>query len=111
MKPEKIEELLVKIEKIQSILIDVATCQSKICDEEESYKKIYQEIDRTIGFLSEDYLNVINPNNFDILRKWYEFYDENNLNTAERLKYIYELYSDVVNQVENHYILILINTK
>ncbi|NJN10092.1 MAG: 5'-methylthioadenosine/S-adenosylhomocysteine nucleosidase [Richelia sp. RM2_1_2] len=102
MKPEKIEELLVKIEKIQSILIDVATCQSKICDEEESYKKIYQEIDRTIGFLSEDYLNVINPNNFDILRKWYEFYDENNLNTAERLKYIYELYSDVVNQVENH---------
>ncbi|WP_414620265.1 hypothetical protein [Calothrix sp. CCY 0018] len=102
MKPEKIEELLVKVEQIQSIMIDIATCQSNIWDEEEIYQDIYQEINLTIEFLNEDNFDIINLNKFETLKKWYDFYSDNNLNTQARLKYVYELYSNVINQVENY---------
>ncbi|MEA5594808.1 hypothetical protein [Rivularia sp. UHCC 0363] len=102
MKPEKIEELLVKIEKIQSIMIDVATCQSNIRDEEESYQEHYQDIDITIEFLNEENLDIIHINEFDNLRKWYNFYSDNDLNTQARKKHVYELYPDIINQLENY---------
>lgn len=102
MKPEQIEQVIDKIDRLQSIMIDVATRKFDIKDRENVYQELYREVNFYIEILREEGLSIGNPNKFQSLWKWYEYWTSNNLNSyASREKYIYELYSNLILILDN----------
>ncbi len=95
------EELLEKIKQLQSIMIAVATRESDIKERQQEYTEIYQDIQFQIGFLQAEGLPIVNPNNFLSLWDWHKYYLSNLEGYSSRVNYIYELYSGVINQIEN----------
>jgi nucleoside phosphorylase len=101
MKLEMIQELVVKIEKAQLIMIAVAT-GTNIRQQENSYQELYQEIDISLEIICEEGLEIYNPNKFNSLRDWDEYYSSENLNSNSRVNYIYDLYLPTINILENY---------
>ncbi|MBW4508543.1 MAG: hypothetical protein KME64_18820 [Scytonematopsis contorta HA4267-MV1] len=100
MKVQKIQELLAQLEQLQSILIDVAT-GTNIRYEEDNYKSLYQEVDSSIEIFNEEGLAILNPNKFKSLWNWQKYYSSNELNSNARRKYIYEIYTEIINKIED----------
>ncbi len=101
MKLEMIQELVVKIEKAQLIMSAVAT-GTNIKQQENSYQELYKEIDISLEIISEEGLEISNPNKFNSLWDWDEYYSSENLNPHLRVNYIYDLYIPTINILENY---------
>ena len=100
MEVSQIEEVLQKIQKMQSIMIAVATGEEKIQNLDEDYIKIFGEVDLDIELFQEENIASSNPNPFGSLWDWYNYWSCNLSNYADRRKYIYELYVDLIDTLE-----------
>lgn len=101
MKAEQIQDILEKIERLQSIMIDVATRNFDIRDRDDLYQQLYQDIDLFLEILHEEGLSVCNPNSFQSLWQWYEYWSSEALKPYAREKYVYELYVNIFNIIED----------
>lgn len=101
MELEIIQELIVKIEKAQLIMIAVAT-GTNIRQQENSYQELYKEIDISLEIIQEKGFEISNPNQFNSLRDWDEYYSSENLNSHSKVNYIYNLYLPTINILENY---------
>jgi len=100
MEINQIEEVLQKIRKMQSIMIAVATGEEKIQNLEEDYIKMFGEVDLDIELFQEEDICSSNPNLFGSLWDWYNYWSCNLSNYADRRKYIYDLYVDLIDTLE-----------
>jgi nucleoside phosphorylase len=101
MELEIIQELIVRIEKAQLIMVAVAA-GTNIRQQENSYKKLYQEIDISLEIIREEGLEIYNPNKFNSLWDWDAYYSSKNLNPNSTVNYIYDLYLPTINILENY---------
>jgi nucleoside phosphorylase len=100
MEISEIEEILSKIQNMQSIMIAVATREAEIQDIEGNYKKLFQEVDFDLEPLGEDNPTISNPNSFKSLWDWYNYWSSNLSSYADRRKYVYDLYIDLIDTIE-----------
>ncbi|BAZ15352.1 hypothetical protein NIES4071_72240 [Calothrix sp. NIES-4071] len=101
MKVEQLQDNLAKIERLQSTMIDVANHGFDIRDRDDLYQQLYQEVDLFIEILQEEGLSVSNPNNFQSLWEWYEYWSSEALKPYAREKYVYDLYLNIFNIIED----------
>jgi nucleoside phosphorylase len=100
MEISQLEEVLQKIQKMQSIMIAVATGEEQIQNLEEDYIQIFGEVDLDIELFQEENICSSNPNPFNSLWDWYNYWSCNFSNYADRRKYVYNLYTDLINTLE-----------
>ncbi|BAZ68426.1 nucleoside phosphorylase-like protein [Fischerella sp. NIES-4106] len=102
MESTALEELLTNIQKLQSIMIEVATNpqEHRIQDHEEEYIELYVEIGSQIEDLQYEGLLIENPNNFQSLWDWYNYWKSKLSKLAWRGEYIHNLYQNVCNQID-----------
>jgi nucleoside phosphorylase len=100
MKIAEIEELLRKIQDMKSIMIAVATGEERIQDIDEKYIKLFGEVDLDLELLEEENPSIYNPNSFTSLWDWYNYWSSSLSGYADRRKYVYDLYIDLINILE-----------
>ncbi len=100
IKHTQLEEFLINIQKLQSIMIDVATGQASIQDCNSEYIELYQEITSQIEEFKYEGLLIDNPNNFNSLWEWYNYYKSNLSTSAYRGDCIHNLYKNICQQIE-----------
>jgi nucleoside phosphorylase len=100
MEISEIEEILSKIQTMQSIMIAVATRETEIQDIEGNYRRLFQEVDLDLEMLGEDNSLISNPNSLKSLWDWYNYWSSNLSSYADRRRYIYDLYVDLINTLE-----------
>jgi nucleoside phosphorylase len=100
MEITEIEELLKKLQDMQSIMIAVATREVSIQEIEEKYVKLFGEVDLDIELLEEENSLVTNPNSFKSLWDWYNYWSSDLGKYADRRKYVYDLYADLIDILE-----------
>jgi nucleoside phosphorylase len=96
----QIEGLISSIQNMQSIMIAVATRDAQIQEAEASYIELFEEVDLDIELLQEDGLSIANPNPFKSLWDWYGYWSSDLANYASRRRYVYDLYVDLINILE-----------
>ncbi|MBW4540416.1 MAG: toll/interleukin-1 receptor domain-containing protein [Myxacorys chilensis ATA2-1-KO14] len=98
-----LKELLEKIQQIQFIMIGVATdyLNYPIRDEQENYVALWKELTLEFELLQEDGVHISNPNFFKSLWDWHYYYKNYLDDASSKRKYVYELYLDAINAIEN----------
>lgn len=106
-------ELIAEIKYLKEILENVATSKIQIQDINDDYKHRYYKVKQSL-----DILQIDNPNVFNDLWKWYQFWKKptENLNTyASRRKYINDLHTPLLNSIheadEHNHMAVLVDLK
>jgi len=100
MEVNQIEETLEKLQQLKSIMIATATGETQIQKVEETYVEIYKEVDLDIELLREEEVTISNPNSFASLWDWYNYWSANLGDYASRRKYVFDLYTDIIDSLE-----------
>jgi nucleoside phosphorylase len=100
MEIAEIKELLRKLQDMQSIMIAVATREADIQEMEEKYVKLFGEVDLDIELLEEENSLITNPNSFKSLWDWYNYWSSDLGKYADRRRYVYDLYTDLIDILE-----------
>lgn len=105
----QIEDILPKIHKLQDFMVYVATTVEVNLDEvSEIYSEIYLDVDCSIELLVEDGIAIKNPNHFKTLSGWKSYYNNSleyigdRSKSSVRREYIYDLYTDFVEFIEDY---------
>lgn len=91
--PKQVKVLLDHLEHIQTLMINVATGGQPIREVDETYKRLYIQIDAEIELLQQIGIHALNPNYFRSLWDWYAYWKNHLDSYQSRREYIGQLYS------------------
>ena len=99
--PQQIETLKGKISYLQQAMLDVATYSKDINEIEDTYKKVYGDMELEIDIIQEIEDSLTNPNPFPSLWDWYNFYSsKTQLTLAQRCSHIFDIYSGLLSTLQ-----------
>ena len=104
----RLQKLLDSVKELQTILLKVATSESTWQEKDERYRELCREIDLEIEDLHEEGLSICKLDLFSSLKaaKDYLFrmtqqYSQGQGIYARRRRYIFELFSDLITEIED----------
>lgn len=95
MNNSQIEALETKVNALKQAMVSVASFSSNIIDIDTEYKRNFEDVDLEISILSEQYPELVNPNEFSSLWDWYNFYSAQPQYkpVARKCAYVFNMYA------------------